>query len=452
VTLACACVACGDASPRASERPSFVLVSLDTTRADHLGAYGAERDTTPALDALATQALLFEQARAPSGNTLLSHASLFTGLFPRAHGARPAGEVRGLPRAARTFAEDFAEAGYATAAFTTHADWLSPEFGMDQGFQHFDASRDAAPAVLQRARAWLDARDTSRPFLLFVHLFDAHSDDADGRPYDAPPGTRGRFTGKRPGLARDWSAERVRGSLFLRAVHRGHLELREGEVAELIAQYDEGLAALDAQLGAFVDELRTRRAPHAWLSISADHGEEFWDHGSPLHYSLFEEIVRVPWLLVPPARGAPAWAGPRRLDTPVSLLDVRATLLGLAGLTSRHTDHGRDLSPWLRGAAPAPRPAPFPLLTRGLLVGDLKLVRRPGGGWELYDLARDPLERHNLSATPEGAARLPELLAELERLDARHVELAETLHATGAAEVQLDAESLRHLEELGYTR
>ncbi|GJM20603.1 MAG: hypothetical protein DHS20C15_05180 [Planctomycetota bacterium] len=433
-------------------RPSIVYVSLDTTRADRLGLYGAERPTSPQLDALAEHALVFDAMRAPSGNTLLSHASLFTGLFPRAHGARPAGKVAALPDAARTLAEDFAEAGYDCAAFTTHAEWLSPAFGMHQGFDHFDASRDAAPQVLQRVRAWLDARESERPFFLFVHLFDVHSDQ-HGRPYAAPESTAGRFTQPPGEVARDWEVEPVGGSLFLRGVHRGYLELRPGEVDELLAQYDEGLLALDAEIGAFLTEVRNERAPRAWISVSADHGEEFFEHGSPLHYSLYEEILRIPWLLVPPARAAPAWATPRRLAAPVSLLDVRRTLVALAGLPRASADHGRDLLPWLRGERGPPKPTPFPLLTAGLIMENWKLVRPPGGAWELYDLAHDPHELNDLAATERGREPLANLLAELQRLDEEHVVIANALHSQEVrASPELDAEAQQHLEALGYTR
>jgi arylsulfatase A-like enzyme len=453
--LAClpALLSAACSEPEAGPPASLVIVSLDTTRADRLGAYGAERPTTPHLDALAEHALLFETARAPAFNTLVSHASLFTGLFPRAHGATPVGEARRLPSAARTLAEDLSAAGWQTAAFTTHADWLSAGFGMDQGFEHFDASWDGAPAVLERARAWLERRDRTRPFLLFVHLFDVHSDDDTGRPYRAPDAVRGRFTGRYPDRMRDWQSEPVRGSIFLEGVRRGRIDLLDGEIDELRAQYDEGLLGLDRDLGPFLEQLRAGQAPEAWLCVTADHGEEFLEHGGLLHVGVYEEILRVPWLLVPPAATADAWGTPRRLPEPVSLVDVRPTLLGLVGVEPGSASHGRNLAPWLRGEAEMPAPMGFPVGTRGLILDEMKLLRRQGGAWELYDLETDPAEQHDLAGTPEGDALVASLLAELERLDGAHTELAESLHAaeeeTGVA---LDPDALRRLEELGYTR
>jgi len=446
--------ACGepDGPPPRGTPPSLVMISLDTTRADRVGVYGAERDTTPRLDALAEQALLFRQARTPVGNTLLAHASLFTGLRPRAHGATPLGDGARLPEAARTLAEDLQAAGWQTAGFSTHVTWLTPKFGIDQGFEHFDVSRDPAAEVLRRARAWLAGRDPERPYFLFVHLFDVHSDRNTGRPYRATDESRGLFTGKQPGVARDWEQERVKGTLFLEAVNAGRFELRPGERDELLAQYDEGLRGLDSAVGAFVDELRAAQPRDTWTVLLSDHGEQFQEHGGLLHHALYEEVLHVPLMLLPPAAEARAWGVPKQLDAPVSLMDLRPTLLALAGLDGGGSAQGRDLLPWLAGRAAPPRAEPLPLARgeHGLLLGDFKLLRERDGPWQLYDLSADPREQHDLAGEPGMQARVEQLVTQLEQLTAVDADIERRLRGADDGSVQLSEDDLRFLDEMGY--
>lgn len=428
------------------------MISLDTTRADRVGIYGAERDITPRLDALADEALLFRRARTPVGNTLLAHASLFTGLTPRAHGAIPLGDGARLPDSARTIAEDLREAGWQTAAFTTHVTWLTPKFGFDQGFEHFDVTRDPASDVLARARAWLDARDPERPYFLFVHLFDVHSDRNTGRPYRAPEASRGLFTDRQPGVARDWESEHVKGTLFLEAVNAGRFELREGERDELLAQYDEGLHGLDNDVGGFLEELRREQPNELWTVVLSDHGEQFQEHGGLLHHSLYEEVLHVPMMFLPPSSEVPAWELPRWLDAPVTLMDVRPTLLALFGLDADRTSYGRDLLPWLEQREPPPRAQALPLAwgDRGMILGDLKLLRSPDEPWELYDLAADPAEQHDLAQEPGMQERIAQLVAQLDALTQGHAELEALLRGADDGGVQLSSEDLEFLSEMGY--
>jgi hypothetical protein len=135
-------------------RPSFVVISLDTTRADQMSLYGYGRPTTPEIDALASTGIVFEQAVTVTNNTLIAHASIFTGLLPVAHGVLPHDEGHAVPPGAVTLAEDFLASGYQTAGFTAHADWLNERYGMARGFETF--SSDYRPAE--------DGSQTPRPF------------------------------------------------------------------------------------------------------------------------------------------------------------------------------------------------------------------------------------------------------------------------------------------------
>ena len=192
---ACFLIGCGPDPPP----PSFILVSLDAVRADHLGAYGYRRDTTPFLDSLARRGFLFEQAVAPSLNTLISHASLLTGLPAWAHGATYGKGVRPLHPNFTSVAEELSEQGYETAAFTAHGDWLNAEKGFAQGFGTFSSDYRPAEEVLGEAAAWLAALPPEAPYFLFLHLYDVHS-DYRGRPYAAPEPFGGRWAETKRGV------------------------------------------------------------------------------------------------------------------------------------------------------------------------------------------------------------------------------------------------------------
>lgn len=379
-------LACGDASPR----PHVLLVTVDTLRADRLGAYGYTRPTSPNLDRLAREGALFEVAYAPTGATGPSHATLFTSRYPLAHRVERNGLV--LPPSERTLAELLHEAGYETAAFVSSYP-VTRRYGLDQGFSHYDESFDTESdtleleewsgervegafdrrgrATLRAARAWLEQRDARERLFLWVHLFDPHD------PYVAPP----RFA--RPFLA-SGQDERARAG----------------------ALYDAEIAYTDAVLGRLVE------AFEAWagqgstlLVVTADHGEGLWDHGWRMHNRyLYEEETRVPLVWRWPGR-IPAGL---RIGQPVHLADVAPTLLGLLGIPRDGLPlEGRDLAPVLQGDAAANGERPIWLQGPdydpawgprfALRVGDWKLIEWHSGRHELYDLRVDPGERHDLA-------------------------------------------------------
>ena len=433
--------------------PSVLLVSLDTTRADHWGAYGYDRGVTPRLDALAEQGLLFENAVTNSGNTLISHTSLFTGLFPLAHGVSPAETGVKLQDSYDTLAEDFAAGGFATAGFVTHGDWLTPAWGVDQGFDEFDSSYSNADSLLYRAQVWFDDRAAETPFFLFVHLFDVHS-DGRGRPYQAPKPFAGRYTSNYGGELR-WPDKRWSGgSDFLINVNNNRTQLAAEDVQFLVDQYDEGLAYADDRIGRFVGYVREQH-PNTWVVIAADHGEAFMEHGYLLHWTIHEEIVRVPLIIVPPEGMTDMVGAPRRLAEQVQLVDIRPTLLSLAGLPPPRVKQGLDLMPWLRGdtadyVAPS---APLHFYStqsyQGMRWNGHKLLQQ-SGQHELFDLNRDG-EQQNLATQPDMADQVEQLRRRIEF----HSSLDESvrrLHGTAEDGPALDPEALERLRSLGYLR
>jgi len=299
-------------------RPSFLLVSIDTLRADRLGCYGYERDTTPTLDALAARGYRFDQCATVSENTLISHASMFTGLDAEAHGVTHLDGGRILHANFRTIAEDFRDAGYQTAGFNSHGAWLNEAFEMHQGFDVFVHGHDDAEALLAKVDEWLDGLDQDRPFFLFVHLFDVHS-DAAGRPYAADPPFFGRWTGDYTGAWKDWVDRDPSGSSFLNALNDGEVAWAAEDAAFLSDAYDEGLAQLDATLGRFLDG-SLARMDDAWVTITSDHGEEFGEHGRFMHGTPYDGVQRVPLLIVPPALERDRLGEARALSPQVTIL------------------------------------------------------------------------------------------------------------------------------------
>jgi arylsulfatase A-like enzyme/Tfp pilus assembly protein PilF len=409
--------ACSRGDGRSAPRLNLVLITLDTVRADHLGAYGDTAAETPALDRLAQQGIRFAQASSAVPLTLPSHSSILSGLLPLHHGLRNNG-AGVLPDGTPTLATVLSGQGWRTGAFVG-AFVLDHRFGLARGFDVYDDEIERDPqagesleaerpgsVVMDRALAWLatsETKESSRPFFLWVHLYDAHA------PYTPPSPWRERHPGR---------------------------------------PYDGEIAAVDAQVGRLMADLDRRGlAGSTVVAVVADHGESLGEHGELTHgLLLYEPTLRVPFLLRAP--GLPA---NRVIKTPVSLVDTAPTLAGLVsamwpGQPARLD--GRDLSAALRaGGEPAPSdvyaetqyPAVFgwsPLAA--LRRRDLKYIAAPHP--ELYDLARDPGEKDDLAAreanSQQGfAARLAEL-------------------AAGAVEAPrgnaVDAETRSRLASLGY--
>ncbi len=393
-----------------------MLVTLDTVRADHLGCYGDRQAVTPWLDRLAGEGLRFVNASSAVPLTLPSHTSLLTGLLPPHNGLRNNG-VGALRPGTATLATLLAGAGYRTGAFIG-AFVLDHRFGLKAGFEVYDDEIERDPKagtvleaerpgreVVDRALAWL-AKDASRPFFLWVHLYDAHA------PYTPPP---------------EWAAR-----------HPGR-------------PYDGEISAVDEQLGRVLEALRRRGLDgRTVVAVAADHGESLGEHGELTHgLLLYEPTLHVPLLL-----RAPWGLKARVVEAPVSLVDLAPTLAGLLGRpfpTAGSLD-GRDLSrSLLAGGEPAGGeiyaesryPAVFgwsPLAA--LRRRDLKYISAPKP--ELYDLRRDPRESVNLLRpdSPPPASAAHGFAARLAAIEASAVITARPLAA--------DAETRAKLASLGY--
>jgi arylsulfatase A-like enzyme len=336
------------ASP-ARDRPNLVLVTIDTLRADHLDLYGYARETAPNLRDFAAGGVVFETDTSQAPATQLSMASLLTGLWPWSHEdgnvPRPAGAPF-LRSGFATLAERLAAGGWDTGGFVANLG-LRESDGFAQGFGHWDQSAAESGAggiehVLNPALAWLAGAHA--PFFLWVHAMDPHHpyQFADPAPWE---------DASDPGFARfrdAWTARSVSEQTERLAAVLGGAALEPSETAYLIGRYDAEIRHADAGLARLFAALRARGASDAntLVVITADHGEEFLDHGGMLHaHSLFDELLHVPLVM----RGAGVPAG-LRVAEQVRGVDVAATLLDAAQLPASDLD-GRSLAPfWMRVA------------------------------------------------------------------------------------------------------
>ncbi len=367
----------------AEQRPSVLLISLDTVRADRLGSYGSSQGLTPQLDALARESVRFNDVACQVPLTTPSHASILTGLLPQHHGLRNNESYR-LADGVPTLAESLRSEGYRTGAFIA-AFPLHSRYGFSRGFDVYDedflerrgVEERRAEEVLEPALRFMrECRRSGKRFFTFVHLFDAHS------PYEPPDPFRERY--------------------------------RDDPYGGEIAYLDESLGRLFAEL----------RREGLWeetvVSVVSDHGEALGAHGENTHGALiYQSTVQVAWLLRMPGGRRKG----RTISSPVRTIDVAPTLLGLLGSPSLEGTDGMDLSSYLEEERPFPELSVYTeslylhLLLgwaelRSIRKGSLKLIDAPTP--ELYDLSKDPGETANVFEERPSDGK--DLLKELDRL------------------------------------
>lgn len=283
------------AAGAATERPDIVVVVIDTLRADHLGIYGYHRSTSPNLDALAGRGVWYSRAYSHSGWTLPSFASLLTGELPHEHrvGRAPANQSQfgRLPAGVETLPEELQAAGYATAALVNNT-FLAPEFGLQQGFDMYDyrgARNDehrSSDETVRQALDWIE--NQSKPIFLLVHFMEPHPF------FDPPEEIRGTFSGD----ANPKTEQAFQEMDYVYWVV-GRTTPTPEQLNRVLALYDEEILTADRALGVLVEGLEARRRwDQTLLVVTADHGEEFWDHGRFEHgHDLHGELTRVPLVI-----------------------------------------------------------------------------------------------------------------------------------------------------------
>lgn len=425
---------------RADRRhPDVLLLIVDTLRADHLHHYGYPRNTSPALDAFANSSTVFRQVVAPASWTLPSTASLMTGTYPSLHGLRAQkglASVTTLRAEVATLAEAFRAKGYQTAAVVTNPWVSSDEHGLRRGFTDFrEVDKFSSDQINQVARELLAEQ---RPVFLYLHYMDVHG------PYNQSG--RERVEDMGPVRKSDWrplgrkERKTLPGYLRIPGVRR---------LDGYVDAYDRGIRAWDDDFGKLVGWLRrTDRLDHTVVSVLADHGEEFLDHGGWDHgTTLYQEQIAVPWILY-----APNKRSHHVRDDVVSLIDVAPTLLGAAGVPVPTTMMGRDLGVergntlvsvfsehGTRSDSAGGAGATWVAARRG----DMKWIVGPEGG-RCYDLRSDPREQ-----APTASSRCePQLPRDLEHWRRETAKKVAMMAAQPTS--TLSPSDRERLRELGY--
>ena len=381
LVLACgASLVQSDAPPlaRAWTTRNVIVVTLDTTRADYLPAYGSVSLTTPAIDRLARDGVVFEQATTTAPLTLPAHCSIFTGLLPEHHAVRDNADPP-LDSHVTTLAEILRARGMRTGAFVGAA-VLASGRGLEQGFDRYsepmdkdqsDHIRRSADVVVGEALDWI-AVQREAPYFAWIHLYDAHA------PYLLPEPYRSGYAD---------------------------------------APYLGALAVIDAQIGRLVGNLERRhQLDETLIVLAADHGESLGDHGEDGHgIFVYQSTLRVPLIVRVPRMA------PRRVTDVTRLIDVMPTVLELQRIAAPLMD-GVSLVPLMTGAVrqadlEAYSESAYPQRfgwsgLRALRAGRFKYVSAPRP--ELYDLERDPAEEHNI--VTERAALASMMAARLDAL------------------------------------
>jgi arylsulfatase A-like enzyme len=383
---------------REKPRPNLILISIDTLRADRLGAYGYERNTSPHLDALAARGVRFETVIADSNWTLPSHATLFTGLPPSFHGATgPKDRLRtGIP----TLAEVLKRNGYRTFG-VTGGGFMDERHGFARGFDQYRLEPVDFRTALDIVVRMLRQLGPEERFFWFVHTYDVHC------PYHPPPRYARLFDRQPPSDRLD-----TRGRCG--NPHYNGMSLTAGQARFLSDRYDGGIRYADDLLGAFVERLGADgRLRNTIVVVLSDHGDEFLEHGRIGHRnSQFIQSLRVPWILVGPGLEH------RVVTRPAGLADVMPTLLDLLDVPAPVVQ-GVSMRPFIE-ARTAERPPrtlfsedPFAGLYSAVR-GDRHVIQREVVGDTLvYDWRDDPVEVENLlEAEPDRDAELRRELAE----------------------------------------
>ena len=424
----------------------IILISLDTLRADHLGIYGYRRNTSPSIDAFARESIIFEQAVVQAPNTLPSHMSIMTSLYPSFHGVSSVKNEQCLADEHLTLAELLREGGYRTAAFVDGG-WMRAVFGFNQGFDIYDDQRGGITHILPKVKKWLN-KHKSEPFFLFMHCYDIHS------PYDPPPPYDTIFHDF------TYTGHFIPNNKNLEAAAWKGLKVSDKDLRHIIALYDGGIRYTDEKIGKFLSYLKdTGLEDQSLIIITSDHGEEFKEHGSFLHWQLYYRpnlqvplIVRIPNY---PRKGI-------RINELVQSIDLLPTILEIAGLPAYPEAQGRSLFPLIKRKKnflnrffwqilhPFKKDANTSFAefkdnydhVRSIITQDYQLIHKAKSDvMHLFNIKADPLTQNNIAEDHNDI---------IEQLLLQSNQVFSLIPSYKASTITLDEETRNQLKALGY--
>lgn len=453
-----------------SDAPNVLLIVLDAVRARNLSLYGYTRRTTPRLEEMARTGIVFESAISTAPWTLPSHASMFTGRYPH---ELSTGFAAGLDSTYPTLAEELSRHGYLTAGFVANTWFCGPASGLSRGFTHYEdiaispgqimvssaigraasdspwlrrtinyseeLGRKNAPEINESFLRWLSGKDPKRPFFAFLNYFDAHEPYLPPDPFATKFGSSQPRPNPRHSLEWNWAPSEIQ------------LETNA---------YDGSIAYLDHQIGALLDELKSRGLlDNTLVIITGDHGEEFGEHGIVDHgYSVYLPSLQVPLLISYPRMGP----GGIRVKEPVTLRDLPATVLDLLELKNTNSFPGNSLARrWMpakmkEGSVSEPvlselefaanLPASYPISKgemKSLVIDQYHYIRNGDKVEELYDFQQDPLETRNLALSDESRSILNKCREYLDSGLSRKSELNNRTDMPGRLVSSIDLSPLR---------
>ncbi len=421
---------------------NLLIVLVDTLRSDHLGYHGYSTPTSPQIDSLARKSIVFMNHYSQSSRTGPSVASIFTGLHPRSHGViNPLShfDAKGtLSDAQVTLAEILKKNGYSCYGYIANPN-ITSRFGFGQGFDHYEfLTSMAAPDLNRMANRIIE--EEKGPFFLYLHYMEPHS------PYKAPRSYGQMFIERGYGGPINGSHQQ------LDEIVAGRLIPGPEDVRHLEALYDQEIRYFDDMFVQLLNSLEKNNLhDNTLVMFMADHGEEFWDHGSVLHgYTLYEEQLHVPMFIYDPRRESPS-----SVDAITRHIDLLPTILEILGIEDDVEVQGRSLLPWVEGRETSPAVGPVYAQVSLRAVKIVKLASFMKDGWkliandlpekseELYHIQRDPKETQNVYTSEEKMARL--VKSELTTFE-------KSLPKAKVGEIELTDEEIERLRSLGYIK
>jgi len=450
-----------------SAKPNVILFSIDTLRSDGPSCFGNPRKTTPVLDQLAQEGIVFRNTVAQSSWTLPSHMTMITSLMPSVHGCKSSqlwiriGEALSENRV--TLAEILKNFGYTTAGFTGGA-LVGKPYNFDQGFDVFDNAGGGIAKISQKALDWLSGKESANPFFLFLHCYDVHS-------YKASPEIEAQFV--RPYSGKLLELKKAGRPLEVRVTSNAFYSLSEPDIRFLRDLYDATIFQTDRVFGELINFLKEREIyDNTIIIVTSDHGEEFWEHGGTGHgWSLHEHQLKVPLIIKSPTFDHQG----REIDEWAGIIDLAPTICDMLGIPLSNEFQGISLLPLINGDPYGERV----FIAEATHSGHQKSLIRNGYSFlfnqfpplgeklfywrrfirtwriimqytdnKLYHLATDAREEHDI------LSENPRLEEEMSSFLIGRIKKLLALNAAGASadEFALDKKTKEELESLGYIK